>query len=203
MLQKCHLCYPLLVFSTFTFTFKHFMKNKSRNCYSNCYLGPEKQHQISFYHWNLNGLAAHNFSKVSLLQAISVSKNYDLSCLSETFLDPSISSSDERITIEGYDVLRADHPSNKKRGGVCIYYKEHLPVIKRDDLCNLNECLGLEIRIGGEKCFFSCLYRSPSQGREEFESFCTDFDLFLSNINDLSLVCSIITGDFNARSTKW
>ena len=50
--------------------------------------------------------------------------------------------------------------------------------------------------------FFSCLYRSPSQGREEFESFCTDFDLFLSNIKDLCPPCSIITGDFNARSTK-
>ena len=100
------------------------------------------------------GLAAHNFSKVSLLQAISVSKNYDLSCLSETLLDPSIDSSDERITIEGYNLLRVDHPSHKKRGGVCIYYKEHFPVIKRDDLCNLNECLGLEIRIGVEKCFF-------------------------------------------------
>ena len=53
------------------------------------------------------------------------------------------------------------------------------------------------------KTLFSCLYRSPSQDREEFESFCTDFDLFLSNINDLSPPCSIITGDFNARSTKW
>ena len=29
--------------------------------------GPKKQHQISFCHWNLNGLAADNFSKVSLL----------------------------------------------------------------------------------------------------------------------------------------
>ena len=70
-------------------------------------------------------------------------------------------------------------------------------------MCNLNECLVLEIRIGGEKCFFSCLYRSPSQGREEFESFYSEFDLFLSNINDLSPACCIITGDFNARSTKW
>ena len=76
--------------------------------------GPKKQHQISFCHWNLNGLAAHNFSKVSLLQAISVSKTYDIICLSETFLDSSIDSSDERITIEGYNLLRADHPSNKK-----------------------------------------------------------------------------------------
>ena len=50
---------------------------------------------------------------------------------------------------------------------------------------------------------FSCLYRSSSQGQEEFESFCTKFDLFLSNINDLSPACSIINGDFNASSTKW
>ena len=98
--------------------------------------------------------------------------------------------------------MRAYHPSNKKRKGVCIYYKEHLPVIKRHELCNLNRCLVLEIRIGGEKCFFSYLYRSQSRGREEFERFCTDFDLFLSNINDLTPACSIITGDFNARSTK-
>ena len=76
--------------------------------------GPKKQHRISFCHWNLNGLAAHNSNEVSLLQAISVSKKYDLICLSETFLDPSIDSSDERATIEGYNLLRADHPSNKK-----------------------------------------------------------------------------------------
>ena len=53
-------------------------------------LGPKKLHHISFCHWNLNGLAAHNFSKVSLLQAISVSKNNNIIGLSETFLDPSI-----------------------------------------------------------------------------------------------------------------
>ena len=101
------------------------------------------------------------------------------------------------MTIEGYNLLRADHPNNKKRGGVCIYYKEHLPVIKRDELCNLNECLVLEIRIGGEKCQEK---RSPSQVREDFEIYC---NLFLSNINDISLACSVITGTFNARYTKW
>ena len=49
---------------------------------------------------------------------------------------------------------------------------------------------------------FSCLHRSPSQGRQEFESSWTEFDLFLSNINDLSLACSIITGDFRAILKK-
>ena len=49
---------------------------------------------------------------------------------------------------------------------------------------------------------FSCLYRSPSQGREEFESSCIEFDLFLSNTNDLSLACSIKTGDFRVILKK-
>ena len=42
----------------------------------------------------------------------------------------------------------------KKGGGVCIYYKEHLPVIKRDDLCNLNECLVLEKELEEKNAFF-------------------------------------------------
>ena len=74
--------------------------------------------------------------------------------------------------------------------------------MKRNDLCQLHECLVTELRIGKKKCFFTCLYRSPSQASEEFEDFCTDLNLFLSNINDLIPACSVITGDFNARSPQ-
>ena len=35
------------------------------------------------------------------------------------------------------------------------------------------------------------------------EDFCTDVNLFLSIINDLNQVCSVITEDFNARSPQW
>ena len=41
------------------------------------YLGPKKQHQISFCLWNLNGSAAHNLKNLFLWQTISVSKNDD------------------------------------------------------------------------------------------------------------------------------
>ena len=27
------------------------------------------------------------------------------------------------LKIDGYDLVRADHPNNTKRGGVCVYYK--------------------------------------------------------------------------------
>ena len=132
-----------------------------------------------------------------------VTHDYDVICLSETFLNSTNSNDDERINIKGHNLLRVDRPSNKKRGGVCMYYKEHLPIIKRDDLCTLKECLVMEIRVDQKKFFFSCLYRSPSQKQDEFEEFYIDLNLLLFNINDVNPTLSVITGDFNAKSSRW
>ena len=44
--------------------------------------GPKKNTKISFCHWNLNGIAAHNFSKVSLLQTMATfRKRFLILCL--------------------------------------------------------------------------------------------------------------------------
>ena len=99
--------------------------------------GP-KYSSLKFCHWNLNGLTAHDSIKISLLQAYIIQNNYDIICLSETFLNSSIQTNDDRISIDGYNLIRADHPSDSKRGGVCIYYKEHIPPIKRDGICTLD-----------------------------------------------------------------
>ena len=93
--------------------------------------GPMKQSCLKFFHWNLNGLAAHDFIKLTLIEAYIASNNFDIVCLSETFLDSSISNDDSRIKIAGYSLLRVDHSSNTKKGGVCICYKDFLPLIKR------------------------------------------------------------------------
>ena len=114
--------------------------------------GP-KYSSLKLCHWNLNGLTAHDSIKISLFQAYIIQNNFDIICLSETFLNYSIQTNDGRISIDGYSLIRADHPSDSKRGGVCIYYKEHIPLIKRDNICNLVNCLVTEIRSQGEKCF--------------------------------------------------
>ena len=116
--------------------------------------GPKTKTQTSFCHWNLNGLAAHNFTKFSLLQALSVTHDYDINCLSETFFDSSVSNEDERINIKGYNLLRSEHPSIRKRPDVCMHYKEHLSIINRDDLCSLKECLLTEIIVDKKRVFF-------------------------------------------------
>ena len=90
--------------------------------------GPNKskENNLSICHWNLNSITAHNFSKLSQLKAYISTYKHDFICLSETYLD---SSTPSNITdIEGYKLVHSDHPDNIKRGGVCIYYKESLPV---------------------------------------------------------------------------
>ena len=48
---------------------------------------------------------------------------YDFLYISETFLNFSFESNDKDLVIEGYNLIQSDHPSNVKRGGVCVYYK--------------------------------------------------------------------------------
>ena len=55
--------------------------------------------------------------------------------------------------------MRANHPSNTKRGGVCMYCKNYLPVVRRTDLSDLQECIVAEITVDKERCFLTCLYR--------------------------------------------
>ena len=114
--------------------------------------GP-KQSSLAFCHWNSNGVAAHDFIKISLLQGYITDCHFDIICLSETFLNSSLDREDDRLKIEGYNLIRSDDPNGLKKDGVCIYCKKHIPLIRRDDLCSpVNE-----IRLENKKCFLTCL----------------------------------------------
>ena len=69
--------------------------------------GPKKAAVEYFlcYHWNVNRLAAHNYKKVSLLEAYNALHHYDLMCVSETYLDSSISIDEKDIAIKGYSLV--------------------------------------------------------------------------------------------------
>ena len=130
--------------------------------------GPNKSNKtLSICHWNLNGLAANNFAKISLLEAFNAIHDFDIICITETFLNSDYLIDDKRLELQGYDMIRSDHPSNTKRGGVCIYYKNYLPLVKRNDISLLNECLVCEVNVRKSKCFVTCVYRSPNQSNEE------------------------------------
>ena len=164
--------------------------------------GPKKlrNRSLSVCHWNLNSLTAHNYSKRTQLKAYTLIYKHDFICLSETYLDSS--TPDSLLEIDGYNLIRADHPDNIKRGGVCIYYKESLPV-RVLSTPYLKEALLLEMTDNNKKIIVSVIYRSPSQSNREFNSFLSSFEQLLSEISKRKPTVSIITGDFNARSSNW
>ena len=106
--------------------------------------------------WNLNSIAAHNFAKLVLLKAYNSVHKFDIICLSETYLDSNILLDDSNLKIPGYNLVRSDHPSNKKRGGVCIYYKSYLP-LRIIDINYLSECVRFELMVGDKLCNFIAL----------------------------------------------
>ena len=88
---------------------------------------------LSICHWNLNSIAAENFVKLPLLEAYVTANKFDIICLSETFLDSTFLNDDLRLSLNDYSLLRADHPSDTKKGGVCVFYKDHLPISLKEN----------------------------------------------------------------------
>lgn len=72
-----------------------------------------------------------SFNKFSLLLAYIAPHELDINCMSETFLIHSLENDSNRLTIDGYDLLRSDNPSNLNKGRVCNYYKEHILFLEK------------------------------------------------------------------------
>ena len=62
------------------------------------------------------------------------------------FFDSSIQEGDKNIQVDGYNLLKADHPSNSKRDDVCIFYKETLGVRIVKSL-SFDQCIICEVSI--------------------------------------------------------
>ena len=164
--------------------------------------GPNNKYNLSICHWNLNSIPAHNYCKLTALMAFNAIHKFDIICLSETFLNSSYQNEDNELTLNGYKLVRADHPGDIKRGGVCIYYKEILP-IKFLNINFLSECLICELALENKKCLIVSLYRSPSQSNSEFGNFLSSFEKLLNHIINLNPFMIFIIGDFNAKSSSW
>ena len=113
---------------------------------------------------------AHN--KLSLLSSYNTLHKFDVICISENYLDKS--ADNDALSIDCYNIIRADHPHNQKRGGVCIYFKEQLK-LKQIITSNFSECILCEISMGNKIGYIAVTYRSPSQTASEFANFFRKF----------------------------
>ena len=166
--------------------------------------GPLKDFSQTFSigHWNLNSLSAHNFTKVALLKAYLSVQRFDIFCISETYLNSSITEDDDNLQTPGYDLIRPDHPSNSKRGGIAIRYKNFLP-LKLIDVNYLSESILFQLQIFSKICNFISLYRSPSETADNFHSFLDNLKLNVDAVTGNNAFLVVAIGDFNARSSSW
>ena len=77
-----------------------------------------KYSSLSCCRWNLYGLKAHDCIKITLIQAFITDQNFNIICLSDTFPNSSLQNDDHQQKIEDYNLIRPDHPSGSKKGGV-------------------------------------------------------------------------------------
>ena len=122
---------------------------------------------------------------------------FDIICISESYLNSDTSSNDNNLNIPGYNMSRADHLSGNQRGGVCIYYKESLP-IQMLNINYLQECICFNLKIGSKLCTIVPLYRSPSQSADECFNFLNKLNMNMESITQKNPFLTVVFGDFNA-----
>ena len=101
---------------------------------------------------------------------------------------------DSSFQLDEYKVIRAKQPSNTKRGGVCIYYKELLSVWALN-LTNLNEWIICEVSVQTCKGYIGVIYRFWSQNTAKFKEFLSNFEDILNTVASSSSLFTIILRD--------
>ena len=99
-------------------------------------------------------------------------------------------------------MIRSEQPSNSKREGVAIYYKNFLP-LKLIDVNYFSESVLFQLQISFQICNFISLYRSSSETADDFDSFLDNSKLDLDAVTDKNLLLVVGIGYFNARSSRW
>ena len=107
---------------------------------------PTSDQKFSICQRNLNNVPAHKFLKISLLSQYNSLHKFDIVCLFEINLDSSIFPQHPNLEMQKYKLIWVDHPSNVKRGEVCVNYKNLLP-LKPLNINYLQECITLELSI--------------------------------------------------------
>jgi len=159
--------------------------------------------KLKFGHWNLNSILTRNKSKISLIEALQATESFDIFAVSESFLN--INTVKDDLEMHGFakDPIRADCPAanNHPQGGVCLYYRENLPLLHRKDLQLLDETIVCEIKLDRtKKLFFILSYRSPSQDATQTRNYFKNLEKIIAKTKLENPAIIVLTGDLNARS---
>ena len=89
--------------------------------------------------------------------------------------------------MEEYNLIRADHPDNIKRGRVCLYFKKSLTF----ELSHITKRLLCEVNVKGQMGFIIVSYRSPSQTSSQSDYFLSNFQKLFDYVQTFQPACTV------------
>ena len=146
---------------------------------------------FSIVHYNIQSIN----HKIDLIG--SELRNFNIICLTETWLNHNISS--DSASIDNFKLFRRDRQADNPGGGICVYVNDNIYSRRRADLELLNiEGIWVEVNFHNRKFLLGTFYRPPDAPAQTLSDIESSFNLAMdSNIKDV-----FITGDFNLDTLK-
>ena len=115
---------------------------------------------LKIANWNCQGLLSKLVDITTLLAMPA--KECDILGISESWLNDT--HLDSELLIPGYDLLRKDRQTPKRRGGTAVYINKHLYFSRRSDLeTSIDEFLWIELKSKHATSIFLCIcYKPPN-----------------------------------------
>ena len=155
--------------------------------------------KLSFLHLNIRSLRNKFDALLNYLHLLT--HKFSIIALTETWLNDM---DDDNFKIHGYNLTKVNR-QNKGGGGICIFTRENIKIITRNDLANEEsnsntEFLFIEIlNEKSENVIMGIVYRPPGS---KFNDFKNDLKTILTKLDKSNKPCYIM-GDFNIDLLKY
>ena len=109
--------------------------------------------------------------------------------------------SDEGVSLEGFNIYRADRKEKIDEGGAVIYVNDALEAQKISQISQIN-CEMVAVRIPEMNVVIITVYRPPSATKEDFKVIINEIDKIIQNLEKPEPNI-LINGDFNFSFIEW
>ena len=151
---------------------------------------------------NIEGLYTRRQSyKVNLLRERMVQSGTIITALTETHLNSNIL--DAEVSMDGYQIIRADRGLNRKKGGVALYIRNDIAAVCKLICAGSNGVVEyIMVHIEKYNVVIMNIYRPPRTRTGEFTPVLNSLKLKIDELQDMS-ISVILCGDFNFPRTNF
>ena len=150
--------------------------------------------------WNARGLVTRNTREtLQNLQDDIGEEKYLIVSVVETWFGED--DSDEGVSLEGFNIYRADRKEKIDEGGAVIYVNDALEAQKISEI-NQNNCEMVAVKIPEMNLVVITVYRPPSATNNDFEVIIKEIDTLIRKLEKPEPNI-LINGDFNFSFIEW